>query len=62
MIEEDIDEVRRGLLKELVNDPSYSEPAVLHVLIEIIGSLETVSDKVAAAAYQVEVSAITHLP
>jgi|GEM_PF-1479159 len=61
-LEEDIDEIRRALLKIVVNDPDISDPADLHVLVEILGSLETVSDKIDAAANRVEVIAMTHLP
>ncbi|MBD3389113.1 MAG: DUF47 family protein [Candidatus Altiarchaeales archaeon] len=61
-LEEDIDDIRRGLLKEILNDPAYTDPAVIQVLVEIIGSVETISDKVAAAANNIEATALTHLP
>jgi predicted phosphate transport protein (TIGR00153 family) len=60
--EEEIDIIRRGLLKVVVNNEEIKSAADLHVIIEILGSLETVSDKIDIAANKVEVIAMTHLP
>ncbi|MFC2163161.1 DUF47 domain-containing protein [Candidatus Altiarchaeota archaeon] len=61
-IEELIDDVRRRLLKLIVNDERMNKEASnMHVLIEMIGSIETVSDKIEAASNRLEVIAMTHL-
>ncbi|MBU0762671.1 MAG: hypothetical protein KKD39_06560 [Candidatus Altiarchaeota archaeon] len=48
-------------MKIVVNDDSIADLKDLHVLVEIVGSLETVSDKVEVATNQVEIIAMTHL-
>ncbi len=60
-LENEIDEIRRSALKAVLNDPSYTSPADLHVIVEVLGSLETISDKIDAAAEQLELVAIAHL-
>ncbi len=61
-LEEEIDLVRRDLLRRIVNDDSIKSPQDMHVLIEIISSIENLSDKIDQAANRVEVIAMTHLP
>lgn len=61
-LEEEIDILRRNHLRNILNDDSIGDFRDMQVMIEIINSIEHLSDKIDDSANRVEVVAMTHLP
>lgn len=61
-VEDSVDDIRRGLLKSVVNDEAYSDAQVLFSITQILSALETITDKVEDVGNLIEIIAIKHLP
>ncbi len=61
MMEENIDVVRRNMLKHLVND-SITDPVKLFVVAEILNSMESIADSANMMANVLELVVVRHLP
>ncbi len=61
LMEENVDVVRRNMLKHLVND-SIADPIKLFVVAEILNSLESIADSANMVANVLELVVVRHLP
>ncbi|MBD3260480.1 MAG: DUF47 family protein [Candidatus Altiarchaeales archaeon] len=62
VLEDEIDVLRRSVLRNIVNDDLFTQPQLLFTVTGILDSLEEVSDKAESCSYMLESVASGYLP